>query len=132
MHPHKSSALGYASAASAAHSRVCGACAAEAAASEALRFRAERERLHPRSSVLWAAPRNFLTLCVTATVTLERRGPASPPGPTLAFALPPSGMPSSFRSDLALAAPYRGSALGRRGRALRAGGGQRWESKCAV
>ena len=34
MHPHRSSALGYASAASAAHSRVYGACAAEAAASE--------------------------------------------------------------------------------------------------
>ena len=33
-HPHRSSALGYASAASAAHSRVYGACAAEAAASE--------------------------------------------------------------------------------------------------
>ena len=32
--PHRSSALGYASAASAAHSRVYGACAAEAAASE--------------------------------------------------------------------------------------------------
>ena len=32
MHPHRSSALGYASAASAAHSRVYGACAAEAAA----------------------------------------------------------------------------------------------------
>ena len=36
MHPHKSSALGYASAASAAHIRVYGACAAEAAVSEAL------------------------------------------------------------------------------------------------
>ena len=36
MHPHKSSALGYASAASALHSRVYGACSAEAAASEAL------------------------------------------------------------------------------------------------
>ena len=35
MQPHRSSALGYASAASAAHSRVYGACAAEAAASEA-------------------------------------------------------------------------------------------------
>ena len=34
MHLHRSSALGYASAASAAHSRVYGACAAEAAASE--------------------------------------------------------------------------------------------------
>ena len=34
MHPHRSSALGYASATSAAHSRVYGACAAEAAASE--------------------------------------------------------------------------------------------------
>ena len=34
MHPHRSSALGYAPAASAAHSRVYGACAAEAAASE--------------------------------------------------------------------------------------------------
>ena len=34
MHPHRSNALGYASAASAAHSRVYGACAAEAAASE--------------------------------------------------------------------------------------------------
>ena len=34
MHPHRSSALGYASAASAAHNRVYGACAAEAAASE--------------------------------------------------------------------------------------------------
>ena len=34
MHPHRSSALGYASAASAAHSRVYGACAAEVAASE--------------------------------------------------------------------------------------------------
>ena len=33
MQPHRSSALGYASAASAAHSRVYGACAAEAAAS---------------------------------------------------------------------------------------------------
>ena len=39
MHPHsrhRSIALGYASAASAAHSRVYGACTAEAAASEAL------------------------------------------------------------------------------------------------
>ena len=36
MHPHRSSALGYASAASAAHSRLYGACAAEAAVSEAL------------------------------------------------------------------------------------------------
>ena len=34
MQPHRSSALGYASAASAAHSRVYGACAAEAAPSE--------------------------------------------------------------------------------------------------
>ena len=34
VQPHRSSALGYASAASAAHSRVYGACAAEAAASE--------------------------------------------------------------------------------------------------
>jgi len=34
MHLHRSSALGYASAASAEHSRVYGACAAEAAASE--------------------------------------------------------------------------------------------------
>jgi len=34
MHPHRSNALGYASAASAAHSRAYGACAAEAAASE--------------------------------------------------------------------------------------------------
>ena len=34
MHPHRSSALGYASAASAVHSRVYGACTAEAAASE--------------------------------------------------------------------------------------------------
>ena len=34
MHPHRSNALGYASAASAAHSREYGACAAEAAASE--------------------------------------------------------------------------------------------------
>ena len=34
MQPHRSSALGYASAASAAHSRVYGACAAEVAASE--------------------------------------------------------------------------------------------------
>ena len=34
MHPHRSSALGYASAASALHSRVYGACSAEAAASE--------------------------------------------------------------------------------------------------
>ena len=34
MQPHRSSALGYASAASAVHSRVCGACTAEAAASE--------------------------------------------------------------------------------------------------
>ena len=32
--PHRSSALGYASAASAEHSRVYGACSAEAAASE--------------------------------------------------------------------------------------------------
>ena len=39
MHPHRSSALGYASAASALHSRVYGACSAEAAASEALRLR---------------------------------------------------------------------------------------------
>ena len=38
MHPHRSSALGYASAASAAHSRVYGACAAEAAASESSRL----------------------------------------------------------------------------------------------
>ena len=38
MHLHRSSALGYASAASAAHSRLYGACAAEAAASEALRL----------------------------------------------------------------------------------------------
>ena len=35
MQPHRSNALRYASAASAAHSRVCGVCAAEAAASEA-------------------------------------------------------------------------------------------------
>ena len=35
--PHRSSALGYASAASAAHSRVYGACAAEAASSESLK-----------------------------------------------------------------------------------------------
>ena len=35
MHPHRSSALGYASAASALHSRRYGACSAEAAASEA-------------------------------------------------------------------------------------------------
>ena len=35
MHLHRSSALGYASAASAVHSRVYGACTAEAAASEA-------------------------------------------------------------------------------------------------
>ena len=36
MQPHRSNALHYASApASAAHSRVCGVCAAEAAASEA-------------------------------------------------------------------------------------------------
>ena len=34
MHPHRSSALGYASAASALHSWVYGACSAEAAASE--------------------------------------------------------------------------------------------------
>ena len=34
MQPHRSSALGYASAASAAHSRLYGACSAEAAASE--------------------------------------------------------------------------------------------------
>ena len=34
MHPHRSSALGYASAASALHGRVYGACSAEAAASE--------------------------------------------------------------------------------------------------
>ena len=34
MQPHRSSALGYASAASAVHSRVYGACTAEAAASE--------------------------------------------------------------------------------------------------
>ena len=34
MQPHRSSALGYASAASAEHSRVYGACTAEAAASE--------------------------------------------------------------------------------------------------
>ena len=34
MHPHRSSALGYASAASALHSRRYGACSAEAAASE--------------------------------------------------------------------------------------------------
>ena len=34
MHPHRSSALGYASAASAAHNRVYGACAAEGTASE--------------------------------------------------------------------------------------------------
>ena len=33
-HPHRSSALGYASAASAVHSRVYGVCTAEAAASE--------------------------------------------------------------------------------------------------
>ena len=38
MQPHRSSALGYASAASAAHSRVYGACAAEAAASESSRL----------------------------------------------------------------------------------------------
>ena len=36
MQPHRSSALGYASAASAVHSRVYRACTAEAAASEAL------------------------------------------------------------------------------------------------
>ena len=35
MQPHRSSALGYASAASALHSRRYGACSAEAAASEA-------------------------------------------------------------------------------------------------
>ena len=35
MHPHRSSALGYASAASALHSRRYGACSAEAAESEA-------------------------------------------------------------------------------------------------
>ena len=35
MHPHRSNALRYASAASAAHSRVYGGCAAEAAVSEA-------------------------------------------------------------------------------------------------
>ena len=35
MHLHRSSALGYASATSALHSRVYGACSAEAAASEA-------------------------------------------------------------------------------------------------
>ena len=34
MHPHRSSALGYASAASAEHSRVYAVCSAEAAASE--------------------------------------------------------------------------------------------------
>ena len=34
MHLHRSSALGYASAASAVHSRVYGACTSEAAASE--------------------------------------------------------------------------------------------------
>ena len=39
MHPHRSSALGYASAASAAHNSMYGACAAEATASEALRLR---------------------------------------------------------------------------------------------
>ena len=38
MQPHRSSALGYASAASAVHSRVYGACAAEAAASESSRL----------------------------------------------------------------------------------------------
>ena len=38
MHPHRSSALGYASAASAVHSRVFGACTAEAAASESSRL----------------------------------------------------------------------------------------------
>ena len=36
MQPHRSSALGYASAASAVHSRVYRACTAEAAASESL------------------------------------------------------------------------------------------------
>ena len=39
MHPHRSSALGYASAASALHSRRYGACSAEAAASEAFGLR---------------------------------------------------------------------------------------------
>ena len=38
MQPHRSSALGYASAASAVHSRVYGACTAEAAASESSRL----------------------------------------------------------------------------------------------
>ena len=37
LHPHRSSALDYASAASAAHSRVYGACAADAASSESLK-----------------------------------------------------------------------------------------------
>ena len=49
-------ALGYASAASAAHSWVFRACIAEAAASEALGL--TRGRLHPRvARPLWAVPR---------------------------------------------------------------------------
>ena len=50
MHPHRSNALRYASAASAAHSRVYGGCAAEAAVSEAS---------GPRVSGCTRAPRYF-------------------------------------------------------------------------
>ena len=57
MQPHRSSALGYASAASAAHSRVYGACAAEAAASESSGLSVGG--CHSRSSILWAAPRTY-------------------------------------------------------------------------
>ena len=60
MHPHRSSALGYASAASALHSRVYGACSAEAAASQSSGLsvggciRASR--------YFWAAPRTVTVI----------------------------------------------------------------------
>ena len=64
MHPHRSSALGYASAASAAHSRLYGACAAEAAASETSGLRAWAERC-PRA---WRDPDPRVQYaCPTAT-----------------------------------------------------------------
>ena len=57
MQPHRSSALGYASAASAVHSRVCGACTAEAAASETSGL-SVGGCIRARSWILWAGPRS--------------------------------------------------------------------------
>ena len=56
MHLHRSSALGYASAASALHSRVYGACSAEAAASETSGL-SERGRLPRAMAILSTVPR---------------------------------------------------------------------------